>query len=134
MGDVVNRVWCLGNDEPILVVDLDMTAIFKTGMFDGRVIHREDGPAICIVNGCEYPGRGGSVVRFANGAKFWYKDGVPHREDGPAVDFANGGKAWWKDGKRIREDGPAVESVRGDKEWYRGDRRVYHLHVRVHIE
>tara|TARA_R110000868_G_scaffold75946_3_gene218773 strand:+ start:2380 stop:2592 length:213 start_codon:yes stop_codon:yes gene_type:complete len=32
---------------------------------------------------------------------FYYKDGVLHREDGPAVEFANGNKVWYYQGKYI---------------------------------
>lgn len=50
--------------------------------------------------------------------KYWYLNGKPHREDGPAVEYANGDKSWWLNGKRHREDGPAVEHADGDKRWH----------------
>ena len=50
-----------------------------------------------------------TVKVWANGTKFWYLNGKPHREDGPAVEYANGDKFWYLNGKRHREDGPAVE-------------------------
>ena len=52
-----------------------------------------------------------------DGARFWYRDGKCHREDGPAVIYSNGDKAWYYDGLRHREDGPAVIET-GIKEWY----------------
>ena len=51
----------------------------------------------------------------------WYKNGLVHREDGPAVESVesvNSYKAWCKNGKNHREDGPAVEFANGDKYWY----------------
>ena len=33
----------------------------------------------------------------------WYKDGVVHREDGPAVERSYGGKAWWLNGRGYSE-------------------------------
>jgi hypothetical protein len=59
----------------------------------------------------------------------WYKDGLRHREDGPAVEHSNGYKSWFTNGKRYveawyqnglrhRTDGPAVECPDGHKEWW----------------
>ena len=58
------------------------------------------------------------LVVDANGAKFWYKNGLYHREDGPAIEWNNGDKVWFKNGLRHREDGPAVEWYGGMKFWY----------------
>lgn len=81
------------------------------------------------------------------GDKFWYLDGLRHREDGPAIEYANGGKKWYRhgllhrlDGPAIiwpdltkewftygyhhREDGPAIELYDGTKEWYLCGRKV----------
>ena len=80
--------------------------------------HREDGPAVEIING----------------DKYWFKNGKRHREDGPAIEYANGDKSWFKNGKHHREDGPAIEfldgrkyycyngieySIKSDEEWAR---------------
>ena len=51
--------------------------------------------------------------------KEWYKNGLLHREDGPAVVKADGTKEWYLNGKFHRVDGPAIERVNGDREWYR---------------
>jgi hypothetical protein len=64
--------------------------------------HREDGPA----------------VEWANGDKYWYRDGRRHREDGPAAEYVDGTKYWYRDGRLHREDGHAVECADGSKEWY----------------
>ncbi len=56
---------------------------------------------------------------------YWHKDGVLHREDGPAVIHPDGSEEWFVDGMRHRTDGPAYTS--GDQKqtmwFYRG-----HLH------
>ena len=48
---------------------------------------------------------------------WWRKDGVLHREDGPALITANS-RRWYLHGKCHREDGPAIEWADGDKWWY----------------
>ena len=65
------------------------------------------------------------MVRIhANGAKEWFLNGKPHREDGPAIESASGTKYWYLNGKRHREDGPAIEYADGTKIWYRNGK--YH--------
>ena len=53
-----------------------------------------------------------------NGSKYWYINGLRHREDGPAVEYSDGYKEWWINDKLHREDGPAVEYSYGGKRWY----------------
>ena len=60
----------------------------------------------------------GPGVEYKDGTKRWYKEGNLHREDGPACEWWDGEKHWFKDGKRHREDGPAIEWVDGTKEWW----------------
>ena len=112
-----------------------------------RVLHREDGPAIewvvgtkeWYLNGSEYteknwkleieklkinfwsevPSNFTGIAEIAGEAKQWFKNGLWHREDGPAIEWANGVKWWYKEGKYHREDGPAIESLNGHKEWYK---------------
>jgi hypothetical protein len=48
----------------------------------------------------------------------WYKDGLLHREDGPAVEGPFGQKYWLQHGEFHREDGPAVIWPNGAQEWY----------------
>lgn len=57
------------------------------------------------------------IVEWENGDKYWYKNGLHHREDGPAIIGISGFKAWWIDGKKHRTDGPAIEYTNGGKEW-----------------
>ena len=59
-----------------------------------------------------------------DGTKFWYKDDLLHKEDGPAVEYTNGAYSWYKEGKWHREDGPAVEYTNGDKLWYYEDENM----------
>ena len=40
-------------------------------------------------------------IEWENGDVFWYKNGKPHREDGPTYIRSAGYKAWWLDGKVI---------------------------------
>ena len=61
---------------------------------------------------------GAYLVLWPDGDKFWYLNGLSHREDGPAIELANGYKAWWFNGERHREDGPAIERPDGTKEWW----------------
>jgi len=52
------------------------------------------------------------------GDKYWYKDDLLHREDGPAIEETNGDKFWYIEGKIHRADGPAIEYINGIKFWY----------------
>ena len=54
-----------------------------------------------------------------DGAKHWYRHGVLHRDDGPAVERPGGEKWWFQFGKEHREDGPAIERADGSKQWFR---------------
>ena len=55
----------------------------------------------------------------ANGTKRWYKNGLLHRDDGPAVIWSDGRQEWWKDGNWHRDDGPAVICTSGTHYWYK---------------
>ncbi len=48
----------------------------------------------------------------------YIKNGLYHREDGPAKEFADGYIAWYINGNLHREDGPAIERADGRKEWF----------------
>ena len=83
------------------------TKYFKYDNYTEKpTLHRTEGPAI----------------EYTNGSKYWYRDGVPHRDGGPAVE-SSGQKQWYQNGVRHREDGPAYEirsSHSGNlfKEWW----------------
>ena len=59
-----------------------------------------------------------------NGTETWYKDGLFHRDDGPALIRPDGSKYWYLDGKSHREDGPAIELAGGSKSWWLNDKLI----------
>ena len=71
----------------------------------------------------------GPAMEYDNGDKIWYKNGVRHRENGPAVEWRNGTKFWYKNGVKHREDGPAVEAVE-----YNKDVKKYYLEDEYYTE
>jgi hypothetical protein len=66
----------------------------------------------------------GGELHEAGGNKWWYLNGVFHREDGPSFECYNGDKIWHLNGKIHREDGPAMEYSNGNKEWFLNDKQV----------
>ncbi len=48
----------------------------------------------------------------------YYKNGLYHREDGPAIEYRDTSKHWWVNGERHRLDGPAIEYCNGMKQWW----------------
>ena len=38
------------------------------------------------------------------GSRAWYRDGLRHREDGPAIECADGYREWYRDGTLHRSD------------------------------
>lgn len=63
----------------------------------------------------------GPAVIDNNGNQFWFQYGKNHREDGPAVKYVSGNQYWFKWGKLHREDGPAVTNSNGQNRWYLND-------------
>jgi hypothetical protein len=61
---------------------------------------------------------------YEDGNRFWYLNGVLHREDGPAVECLNGTREWYLNGKRHRTDGPAIEYPSGKCYWYLNGEQV----------
>jgi len=61
---------------------------------------------------------GGPAIEFVNGNCMWYCDGKQHREGGPAVEVAGTYNIWVRNGKYHREDGPAMEYANGCKFWF----------------
>jgi hypothetical protein len=58
------------------------------------------------------------------GTQRWYRDGVLHREDGPAVIWHDSYRFWYQDGKLHRLDGPATVHPNGIRRWYLDDKQV----------
>lgn len=55
---------------------------------------------------------------YASGTREWYRNGLAHREDGPAYEGADGARWWYRNGLLHREDGPAIEAADGAREWW----------------
>ncbi len=64
------------------------------------------------------PGKNG-LHADPDGTRYWYKNGLLHREDGPAIERQDGSKEWWLHGELHRESGPAIERADGTVEWWR---------------
>jgi hypothetical protein len=70
---------------------------------------------------CVYKGKNHALDRPATnhfGNISWYKNGVYHKTDGPAVKWRNGRVEWWLNGERHRKDGPAIIHEDGSEEWW----------------
>lgn len=61
---------------------------------------------------------GGPAIECADGTKHWFIDGQYHRVDGPANEWPSGDRVWYVDGDLHREDGPAVLLEDGTSEWF----------------
>lgn len=61
---------------------------FKDSNFTGDYLH-EDGTKFSLNNGLI------NYIEYSNGTKQWFKNGLVHRENGPAVEWENGNKEWW---------------------------------------
>ena len=49
----------------------------------------------------------------------YFRDGLLHREDGPAVKYSDDDQEWWSNGIRHRIDGPALSYKKhGIYQWY----------------
>ncbi len=70
----------------------------------------------------------GPAVEFRGGASkgetLWFREGLLHREGGPAVERADGSRSWYQEGVMRRDDGPALEANDGSELWVKGG----HLH------
>ena len=86
-------------------------------MIEYTVKVHDNGNRFWFLNGVRHR-EDGPAVEYVFGTKHWYLNGERHREDGPACEYHNGNKYWYKNGKRHREDGPAIECANGYKEWY----------------
>jgi len=52
----------------------------------------------------EYIGRKNNIATSEDKpviSRLWHKNGLLHREDGPAVEWVNGGKEYWYNGKYV---------------------------------
>jgi len=67
---------------------------------------------------------GPAAVSDDDRCREYWKHGVLHREDGPAVSSPEGWQEWYLDGEYHREDGPAFVWPKTEERWY--------LHGRLH--
>lgn len=51
---------------------------------------------------------GGRTAAYPGAVEHWHRNGVLHRENGPALTFRNGAEGYYRDGVPHREDGPAL--------------------------
>ena len=63
----------------------------------------------------------------------WYKDGEPHRVNGPARTHKDN-KWWYLDGKLHRLDGPAVDAKGYPKQYWIGGQRLSPKEYKKEIE
>lgn len=68
----------------------------------------DEGHAFVHVDGKMHSVDDAPAVIYADGARWWYREGKIHRIGGPAVIFPNGVEEWWQNNQRHRPDGPAI--------------------------
>lgn len=66
----------------------------------------------------ELTNEGYEYTKYSEGTEYWFLNGHPHREDGPAIKESNGYEAWYLNGKRHCADGPAVKYKGGTVEYW----------------
>ncbi len=87
---------------------LEIDKFFRKECCLHNKLHRDDGPAVIILN--KY--------------QAWSQNGLLHRDGGPAVIFTDGRQEWWRNGLRHRTDGPAVIWPHGSEEWWQNGIRL----------
>ena len=50
----------------------------------------------------------------------WFKNGYPHRVNGPATIYPDGEEHWYQDGYFNRDHGPSSIYPEGEMRWYHG--------------
>ncbi len=84
---------------------------------DGSYVDK-NGNVCYIKNGMFHREDGPAIIQL-NGTSIWCLDGKKHREGrGPAVESVSGYKAWYKNGVLHRNDGPAITDSDGTEEWW----------------
>lgn len=77
------------------------------------------GHDICYFNGQNQKHRlfGPAYISTIYDIEIWYKEGLYHRLDGPAIRHKNN-FLWYKEGRLHRLDGPAVVELGGPKQFW----------------
>ncbi len=83
---------------------------------DGFVVELPDGSRQWRDDAWALHREGVPAVERPDGRSSWWRHGVLHREDGPAVEGPR--SEWWLDGRRHRADGPAAEGGGAPTEWW----------------
>ena len=112
----VDYIHQLPLDLRILIANMDMKVYMRMYIYDGEfrsyatkdaanfierfVIMREYFCSIYKINNITY-------YKYDNGREEWYRNGVLHRLDGPAI-ISYEYTAYYNDGKRHRLNGPAI--------------------------
>lgn len=72
---------------------------------------------IKIESSSEIPSNFTGIVEWADGTRYWYKEGLFHRENGPGVEYKDGTKRWYKEGiKKVIFTEKMVQHVNGGME------------------
>jgi hypothetical protein len=82
-------------------------------------MRKTDAIEVWSVNGTEHRGGDLPAKIAADGSKGWFKRGLLHRDNGPAIEYSDGTKLWYNIGCLHRDKGlPAIEYANGAKEWW----------------
>jgi len=93
----------------------------KTSYANGLVYEEKAGGTKCWTRDGLYHRNDGPAIIYPNGTKKWYINGEQHRVNDPAIEWASGNNEWWVNDKLHREDGPAIENpsaVGSNKRYY----------------
>lgn len=104
---------------PSIKPSIDITILEKSIKKSNKRLHgkvEKPGVIIYYKDGILHNNNEPAVI-WEDGSYQWYYNGLLHREDGPAI-LCQGNTYWYNQGKRHRTDGPAVEFVNGKKEWW----------------
>jgi hypothetical protein len=72
---------------------------------EAKVVETKEEPVVLKVESLsELPNKFTGIVEVSCVARCWYKNGLKHREDGPAVEWASGAKSWWLNGFLCSEE------------------------------
>lgn len=92
----------------------------RSALFSSLILGKTDLAVYHLKDGLVHRD-GGPAIEYADGTKYWYQHGLQHRVDGPALERPDGSKAWCQCDQLHRDDGPAVEYADGTKFWYQHD-------------
>jgi hypothetical protein len=59
-----------------------------------------------------------TLTIYQDGTQLWVKNGIIHKEDGPAIIYPNGTMMWVVNGIVHNENGPALIRSDGSRGWF----------------